>query len=940
MAIFTKCHLLLAIPLFIGSMSHATSIATTYHKNTDSKKLSVFDISSTQATKKRNTEIIDIYEDSIIYSVAQQDDGNTFREDIWFYDRNSQKSTPIGEKFNNYAPKVVNYARINGRKFIFNQLSENDRCELFLLEGSKAKSLLRDVSCNSSSLHINENDLYIAKTRFYYNRLQDLGTNKLYDRNGYNVDGILIHYNFATNKSQEIIHIDIGRNALPYVSEVIDAGSYVYTFQCEVKSGCKSGNYGTFNRYNRDFTAELTISRQSGDNLLHFAANPKTDTVYVYDENKLYGTNRLLVSRNKSAIDIIEDNKPRAYTHILGTGIIDEQFRLLNLATDTQLGETKFEMITFDDETQSLVTTEILMDNIVDTSSEISNNEAFIVGIQDDGTRNLSSLSLDGTIQHLFKFPVSLNYAIDILATDSNSILFSQNQDYWEFDRNSATLSEVELRVEEALTDRNSSLRDIRAFDFAGEKFFLIAKDNSKYTLWYLDSEANTLNQLGDTEFTDAFPEQSHNNILILKHWNEFITLDVNTKTFIQHEKLTGIKQITPIHFTENFTFISKDSGDSIKKWQYDWSTQKLEELKAYNNIETRYFLRDYIWFMHNDDIVYAYDKNNLTLYELSEDNFNTVFSAENQGITDNYKCENCVYKQKDSVYIFGSQWYYDLSSTDSGEINFYDTGEKKEQITNIFSYNEDLYFVPRSFNSIYKLDHDTEEVSNLSLKDIIGDKLISIPFSSALKLTSINNRILKIYDISKDFSNVSEIYSNNNFLEVSLSVINPLVTNSSKLVLNAEDAKVDNTYIGRELAVLNLYNYELSDILNEIPEKFELPNDEEFEFIPTVEQPNSLPLNFSLINSPDWLTVDEESGVLFGTPSVEDVGMVSNIKLIVDNGFENYTWNFSINIKASSDSIVEESRNGSGGSMGLLIYLILATLYINKRFSLNIFRK
>lgn len=936
---FTIPYTLLVLTLITATVSQASTIDSTYTKLTESKSLSIFDVNLTPVTKKSNIEIIEIYEDSIIYSVSQQADGNAFREDIWFYDRNNQQSTPIGEKFKDYAPKVVNYVNINGKKFIFNELSENDQCELILLEKNNTKNLLRDVSCDSGSLEVNGNNLYIAKTRFYYDKLRSFDTYELYDRKGYNIDGLLIHYNFSTNESQEVIHTNIGSSSLPYVSEVITAGSYLYTFQCQVKSGCKNGNYGAFNRYSNDFTSELTLSRQNGDNLLHIASNSTTDSVYIYDENKLYGNNRLIVSKNESSFDIIEDTKPARTSNIISAGVMDDKFRLLNISSDTQLGETILELVTFDDESQSFISTKVATNNIIDTSSKIFNNEAFIIDIHSDSTRDLNLLSLDGTIQHLFKLPVSSSYAINILDTDSNSILFSQNGYYWEFDRNSETLSQIELKEEGVSSDRNTSLENIVPFDFAGEKFFLIATDNPNYNLWYYDSVANTVNQLSDAVFTDALPEQSQNNLLILKNRNQFTTYDVNTKAFIQHELLTGLKQISPLHFSENFTFISESSDGSIKKWQYDWGTKELDELETYNNNKIRYASIDYVWFMQSETI-YAYSKNDLTLYELIDGNINTVFSAENQGITDKFRCENCIYKHKDRVYIFGAQWYYDFSSPDNGEINFYGSGEKKEPITNAFSHNEDLYFIPHSFNSIYKLENDTDEVSNLPLQNIIGDKIISIPFSSTLKVTSFHNRNIKTYDISEDFSNIFEIYSNNDFQEVSLSSINSVVNNISKLVLNAEDAMVNNTYTGRELAILNLYTYKLADFVNEMPEEFELSANDEFEFIPTIEQPTSLPLSFTIMNTPEWLKVNKESGVLFGTPSDKDIGLFSNIKLVVDNGFDTYTWNFSIDIKASNDTVIEEPKNSSGGSTGILLYLILSTLYTGKNINLKAFRK
>jgi hypothetical protein len=62
------------------------------------------------------------------------------------------------------------------------------------------------------------------------------------------------------------------------------------------------------------------------------------------------------------------------------------------------------------------------------------------------------------------------------------------------------------------------------------------------------------------------------------------------------------------------------------------------------------------------------------------------------------------------------------------------------------------------------------------------------------------------------------------------------------------------------------------------------------FSFTPTVTNPNNVALTFSITNLPSWATFNTATGGVTGTPSQNDVGTYSNIRLTVSDGTNTYT--------------------------------------------------
>ena len=57
------------------------------------------------------------------------------------------------------------------------------------------------------------------------------------------------------------------------------------------------------------------------------------------------------------------------------------------------------------------------------------------------------------------------------------------------------------------------------------------------------------------------------------------------------------------------------------------------------------------------------------------------------------------------------------------------------------------------------------------------------------------------------------------------------------------------------------------------------------YQFVPQASDPDANSLTFSIENAPSWVTFDEATGTLAGTPSDADVGLVSNIIIRVTDG-------------------------------------------------------
>jgi len=59
------------------------------------------------------------------------------------------------------------------------------------------------------------------------------------------------------------------------------------------------------------------------------------------------------------------------------------------------------------------------------------------------------------------------------------------------------------------------------------------------------------------------------------------------------------------------------------------------------------------------------------------------------------------------------------------------------------------------------------------------------------------------------------------------------------------------------------------------------------YEFLPSASDPDGDPLSFSIRNQPTWTNFDLSDGRLYGTPQENDVGLYSDITIIVSDGFQ-----------------------------------------------------
>jgi hypothetical protein len=94
---------------------------------------------------------------------------------------------------------------------------------------------------------------------------------------------------------------------------------------------------------------------------------------------------------------------------------------------------------------------------------------------------------------------------------------------------------------------------------------------------------------------------------------------------------------------------------------------------------------------------------------------------------------------------------------------------------------------------------------------------------------------------------------------------------------------------------------------------------DAEYRFTPILDYPGDVDtVQFSIENKPDWASFSEQSGLLLGEPSNNDVGQVSNIIISATNGFiTDFLDPFSIEvINVNDPPVLLEAVKLSGGSV------------------------
>ena len=80
-------------------------------------------------------------------------------------------------------------------------------------------------------------------------------------------------------------------------------------------------------------------------------------------------------------------------------------------------------------------------------------------------------------------------------------------------------------------------------------------------------------------------------------------------------------------------------------------------------------------------------------------------------------------------------------------------------------------------------------------------------------------------------------------------------------------------------------------------PAKAIMPG-EKYTFIPEVADADGDPLQFRIFNRPDWLQFNASTGVLSGTPTLDDAGHYPNVIIRVSDGYaSSQLWPFSIDV-------------------------------------------
>ena len=83
------------------------------------------------------------------------------------------------------------------------------------------------------------------------------------------------------------------------------------------------------------------------------------------------------------------------------------------------------------------------------------------------------------------------------------------------------------------------------------------------------------------------------------------------------------------------------------------------------------------------------------------------------------------------------------------------------------------------------------------------------------------------------------------------------------------------------------------------------------YSFVPQVQNPDGLPLVFSIVNAPDWIDFNTQTGAITGVPGLADIGVTRNISIRVSAGSELVSLApFDLEVAASATGSVELSWN------------------------------
>ncbi len=180
-------------------------------------------------------------------------------------------------------------------------------------------------------------------------------------------------------------------------------------------------------------------------------------------------------------------------------------------------------------------------------------------------------------------------------------------------------------------------------------------------------------------------------------------------------------------------------------------------------------------------------------------------------------------------------------------------------------------------------------KISNERIQDLINElKQYKLPKDNGALVVVTGNKAQSTLEEAKVWRGLSKLVSSEKWVEVKTdwkkkSQIEPLkiLTEQRRVLISL--IGVVGVAVIITLSVILRNN--LPTISGSPPTTVEVSNP--YNFIPKAEDKDGDNLEFSIKNKPNWVTFDEKTGKLSGTPNPDDVGTVSDIVISVTDGEE-----------------------------------------------------
>lgn len=425
----------------------------------------------------------------------------------------------------------------------------------------------------------------------------------------------------------------------------------------------------------------------------------------------------------------------------------------------------------------------------------------------------------------------------------NNKVYFSakdgvHGKELWAYDKNKKSVSLV------ADLDGGSGSWNLANFIVYQDKLYFTAvgEHSSDNELWVYDDVTNSASQVKDINrgdegsFVDSktiykgdlyFSATDGENGYGLWRYNN-ITNEVL--------RISNIFPLKLIVFEEELFFLSLDESNYYQLWSYD-NLDSQPRLVFQTSVKTNGEFRTDMFIMNNQlyfkigGPVWLYDKENATA--------DILFSTDDYG----------------GYLVLGDKFFFSEGNYENRfALKVYDSITKKAHL--IFNDQTSDYILFPENLIAYK--------NKLYFNYLPEFKGLGSNFWSY----DLKTEVVNLVGIDVNFSH-SDTYP------ICSIVIQEALFCRASLI-------EDNFFLDWELLLLEITGH--APVIIGTPEST-VYQDDRYEFIPEVIDYDGDALTFSIENKPEWMSFNENTGAITGTPTNDDVGIYENILMIVSDG-------------------------------------------------------